>query len=98
MKEIPEIPLVMQAATPEAKRAIGFEWADSSVGKRFKIGGNPDFVQSDGSQACKSCGGEMTFYAQIDSVGDEVCLADVGMVYVFVCFGCFASESFVQSR
>jgi hypothetical protein len=97
MKKIPEIPLVMQAATIEAERAIGFTWAAASVGKRSKIGGRPDFVQAESRQVCKSCGSEMTFYAQIDSVGDEVCLADVGMVYVFVCFDCFTSESFVQS-
>ncbi|MES0864214.1 hypothetical protein ABLN87_17825 [Ruegeria sp. SCPT10] len=97
MKEIPEIPLVMQATTMEAEREIGFKWADASVGRRSKIGGKPDLVQDGCRQVCKSCGSEMTFYAQIDSVGDEVCLADVGMVYVFVCFDCFTSESFVQS-
>ena len=97
MKDIPEIPLVMQPDTMEAERAVGFKWADASVGKRSKIGGKPDFLKNGHSQVCESCGSEMVFYAQIDSVGDDVCLADVGMVYVFVCFNCFTSESFVQS-
>jgi len=39
----------------------------------------------------------MTFYGQLDSVGDSISLADVGMVYVFVCFDCFTSKSVLQS-
>jgi hypothetical protein len=31
----------------------------------------------------------MTFYGQLDSVGDDVVLADAGVVQVFVCFDCF---------
>jgi len=39
----------------------------------------------------------MTFYAQLDSISDEICIADCGMIYVFVCFGCYQSTSIVQS-
>ena len=28
----------------------------------------------------------MTYYAQLDSINDEFCIADCGMIYVFVCF------------
>jgi len=30
----------------------------------------------------------MTFYGQLDSIGDEYIIADDGMVYVCVCFNC----------
>jgi hypothetical protein len=39
----------------------------------------------------------MTFYGQLDSVGDGNVVADVGMVYVFVCFDCFTTKSVLQS-
>ncbi len=39
----------------------------------------------------------MTFYGQLDSVGDTICLADVGMIYIFVCFDCFTTRSVLQS-
>jgi len=39
----------------------------------------------------------MTFYGQLDSVGDQIALADVGMIYVFVCFNCFETRSILQS-
>ena len=39
----------------------------------------------------------MTFYGQLDSVSDEVCLGDVGVVLVFVCFDCFEATAQVES-
>lgn len=39
----------------------------------------------------------MTFYGQLDSIGDEYVLADCGMIYVFVCFDCFTTKSFIHS-
>ena len=39
----------------------------------------------------------MTFYAQLDSINDEYNLADVGLIYVFVCFDCFETRSVLQS-
>jgi hypothetical protein len=39
----------------------------------------------------------MTFHAQIDSINDEIALADCGMIYVFVCFDCFETKSLLQS-
>lgn len=34
---------------------------------------------------------------QLDSVNDDVVLADCGLVYVFVCFDCFEAAAVVQS-
>lgn len=39
----------------------------------------------------------MTFYGQLDSVGDDFALADVGVVMVFVCFDCFEAAALVDS-
>lgn len=94
---IPEIPLVPAPETPEAKQAVGFKWAGEVVGHRHKLGGEPDWLQDAEIPACASCGEAMTFYGQLDSIGDEHCLADVGMIYVFVCFGCFTARSLLQS-
>ncbi|QYK04482.1 hypothetical protein [Shewanella zhangzhouensis] len=94
--KIPEIKLIPTPESIEAKEAIGFKYNDEA-GSRHKIGGEPDFVQGENAWP-KCCGDKMTFYGQLDSVGDEYSLGDCGMVYVFVCFGCFNSVSFVQSH
>ena len=94
--KIPEIALKLDPQTPEAKAAIGFEYTESLIGTRSKIGGAPDWMQSPVDVQCDFCRTSMSFYAQIDSVGDNVILADCGMIYVFVCFGCFESKSLVQ--
>ena len=99
--KIPEIKIVLNPETDEAKRAIGFKWAgeDSegrTVGCRHKIGGEPDWLQSDESPDCE-CGKKMAFYGQFDSIGDEFCLGDCGIIYVFVCFDCFTTKSILQS-
>ncbi len=98
MEKIPEIPLVLNPKTEDAKKVVGFEWNDQ-VGERSKIGGTPDWQQGEEKPICPSpgCGKEMTFYGQFDSVGDSVCLADCGMIYVFVCFDCFETKSILQS-
>ena len=95
-RTIPEIPLVLAPATPEARAAIGFEWAGPEIGKRSKIGGVPTWAQKPQVPEC-SCRKPMTFYGQLDSVGDEINLADCGLIYVFVCFDCFETKSLLQS-
>jgi uncharacterized protein YwqG len=94
--KIPEIQLVSNPETDEAKDAIGFKY-NEEAGFSHKIGGHPDFVQGEDDWP-KYCESKMTFYGQLDSVGDDYSLGDCGMVYVFVCFSCFNSESFVQSH
>jgi hypothetical protein len=95
--KIPAIPLVLQPTSEEDKALIGFEWAGEPIGQRHRIGGQPDWIQRDATPTC-TCGKEMTFYAQIDSLGDEICLADCGLIYVFVCFDCFSTQSVLQSN
>ncbi len=94
---LPEIPLSPSPATDEATAAIGFKWADERVGRRHKLGGIPEWLQGPDVPLCSDCQQTMTFYGQLDSVGDGIVLADVGMVYVFVCFDCFTTRSILQS-
>lgn len=93
---IPPIPLLTNPETPEAKAAVGFQWAGDEIGKRHRLGGSPDWIQGDESPSC-SCGRKMTFYGQLDSIGDQHILGDCGIVYVFVCFDCLNTKSVVQS-
>ena len=92
--KIPEIKLELKPENEEAKREIGFKWAGENIGQRSKLGGKPEWIQE--TPNC-SCGKPMTFYGQLDSIGDEINLADCGIIYVFVCFDCFESKSIVQS-
>ncbi len=39
----------------------------------------------------------MTFYAQLDSLGDEFVIADCGLIHVFVCFDCVEVAALVGS-
>jgi hypothetical protein len=39
----------------------------------------------------------MTFYAQLDSLNDEIVLGDLGMIYVFVCFDCLEVKALLQT-
>jgi len=65
-------------------------------GKRHRLGGMPDFLQPTDFPACP-CGKQMTFYGQLDSINDEINLADCGLIQVFVCFDCFETQSILTS-
>src|SRR5260221_600456 len=39
----------------------------------------------------------MSFYGQLDSINDEFCIADCGMICVFICFGCNTTLSMIHS-
>ncbi|MCC9168911.1 hypothetical protein [Pontibacter harenae] len=92
MKEIPEIKLVPVPETDEAKKAVGYQWNDEA-GTRHKLGGKPNRLSMEEYPTCKNCGEIMSFYAQIDSIGDDYDLADCCAIHVFVCFDCFTTES-----
>ena len=36
-------------------------------------------------------------YGQLDSINDDFCLADCGIIQVFVCFDCYKTTSFIHS-
>ncbi len=97
MKALPEYHLEVVPKDEDAKQAMGFKCADPAVGRRHKIGGAPDYQQQEYVPLCPSCSQEMTFYGQLDSIGDNLVVADCGLVYVFVCFECYQTVSFIQS-
>ena len=90
--EIPKIKLVPHPETDDAKSAIGYQW-NKVAGTRHFIGGSPDNLSKDKYPVCKDCHETMTFYAQIDSIGDKYDLADCMVIQNFVCFNCFNIES-----
>ena len=97
MKNIPPFKLIPQPLTEEAADLPKFKWASPEIGTRHRLGGEPSFIQPADYPQCAECDTTMTFYGQLDSINDQYVLADVGLVFVFVCFGCYATESFIQS-
>ncbi len=96
MRPIPPFKLVAEPLNEDAARLPPFKWAGRDIGKRHRLGGEPEFLQKTERPRC-SCGAHMTFYAQLDSINDEFVLADCGVIYVFVCFSCFQTKSILQS-
>lgn len=97
---LPAFRLIPEPMDDEA-RAVTAEprpdWVWEKIGTRHQLGGIPEFVQSDEYPSCKSCGEAMTFYAQLDAINHKYDLADSGLLYVFICFDCFETVSFIQS-
>jgi len=91
--EIPRIDLAPTPQTPEAAAAIGFQSAPPWAGRRHRIGGTPTGMRAADYPVCRSCQAQMSFYGQLDSVGDQVCIADCFAVAVFICFDCFTTEA-----
>jgi hypothetical protein len=73
-KQIPEIPLHPRPVGPEAIAAIGFPGNLSWVAKH-KLGGEPEWLQDDEWPLC--CEADMTFYAQLGSIGTNFNLGKV---------------------
>ncbi len=97
MKVIPPFKLVPAALDKSAETLPPFKWAGKDIGTRHRLGGSPSFLQDSEWPACKCCGDKMSFYGQLDSINDEFCIADCGLVYVFVCFACNETKSLIQS-
>lgn len=96
-KRIPPFRLQAEPLTPEAADVAGFEWANAEVGTRHRLGGEPEGMAASEYPRCRDCGQPMTFYGQLDSIGDDIALADAGVVEVFVCFDCFDASARVRS-
>jgi hypothetical protein len=94
---IPPFKLVPKPLDDAAAALPKFKYADGEMGTRHKLGGTPDFIQGDEHPVCPDCKERMMFYGQLDSINDEFCIADCGMIYVFLCFGCLETKSVLQS-
>ena len=98
MKKIPPFRLEPEPLNEEAAKLPKFKWAADEVGTRHQLGGDPLFLQKAPPwPKCASCNKPMTFYGQLDSINDDLIIADCGMVYVFVCLDCNEVSSFIQS-
>jgi hypothetical protein len=96
-KRVPPFRLDAHPLSAEAEEAAGFEWAGPEVGHRHRIGGEPGGLAEAEFPRCQSCREPMTFYGQLDSIGDDFALADAGVVEVFVCFDCFEAAARISS-
>jgi hypothetical protein len=96
-RSIPPFRLVAEPVWDEARAAAGFKWAGPDIGTRHRLGGEPTWLQGEATPRCADCGEPMTFYGQLDSIGDDVVLADCGLIYVFVCFDDFRASAVLQS-
>jgi len=92
VKKVPAFQLRAVPLTDEAAALKGLDYAAPDVGTRHRIGGESP-LRSEDDPACGSCNELMTFYGQLDSIGEGFELADVGLIAVFVCFDCFTTES-----
>jgi hypothetical protein len=90
--EIPKVKLVTQPETDDAKEIVGYKWNDVA-GTRHYLGGKPDGLIESEYPTCEDCKKTMTFYAQIDSIGDKFDLADCMVIHNFVCFDCFSVKA-----
>jgi len=97
MKKIPPFKLVPQPANDEARSLAKFKWAPKEIGTRHQLGGEPGNMQDSLWPKCASCHDKMTFYGQLDSINDDICIADCGMIYVFVCLDCLETAAIVES-
>ena len=98
MKKIPPFRLVPEPLSKEAVNLPGFRWAAPEVGTRNRLGGEPVPRLDDGHwPCCPDCRELMSFYGQLDSVNDEFCVADVGIICVFLCFDCCQVMATIES-
>jgi hypothetical protein len=97
VKKIPPFKLVPEPQSDEAGDLPKFKWASPEIGTRHQLGGEPHFLQTEAWPECQGCHEPMTFYGQLDSVNDEICIADCGLIYVFICFDCYSTTSIVHS-
>jgi hypothetical protein len=86
-----------EGGRPAEVQRAGRDSAGREIGTRHKLGGNPAFLQGPETPLCPDCKEPITFYGQLDSINDDFCLADCGIIYVFVCFDCYKTASFIHS-
>jgi hypothetical protein len=96
VEPIPEISLKMVPECSKAHAVVNGSFGYSEAGNGHKLGGSPDWIQSDETPDCPECGEPMDFYGQLDHLGSIESLKDEGMIYVFLCRECYATETVLQ--
>ena len=98
MKHIPRFRLVPEPADEDARRLAKFRWAGDDVGSRHQLGGEPTPAISESHwPRCPDCRERMSFYGQLDSLNDDYCVADAGVLCIFFCFDCNEVVATVES-
>jgi len=97
LKKIPPFKLIAEPQNETAQSLPKFGWARGDIGTRHRLGGEPSFLQKEQWPTCPTCREAMTFYGQLDSINDDFCIADCGMIYAFLCFDCLQTTSIIQS-
>jgi hypothetical protein len=101
---------VMFERVARGKHALGPDDWIEALGRRSKLGGEPDWVQSPETPNCAHCHKPMSFVGQIDSIehyatanphrqdfkDQHYMFGDVGMFYIFFCFKCLETKSIFQ--
>ncbi len=98
MKSIPPFKLNPEPLSDEARHMSKFKWASKEIGTRHRLGGEPQHFDKEQWPSCSGGHGKMTFYGQLDSINDDICIADCGIVYVFLCFDCYRAIAVVSSN
>lgn len=98
MKKIPMFRLVPEPTSDEGRQLPRFKWANDEVGRRHQLGGAPSrAIDDDRWPQCPDCQDRMTFYGQLDSINDEFCVADAGVICVFVCLECNEVQAIIDT-
>jgi hypothetical protein len=95
-ESIPEIPLKMVPESTKAQAVVRGNHGYTEAGDGHKLGGTPDWIQSDETPDCPECGEPMDFYGQLDHLGSVESLRDSGMIYVFLCRECYTTAAILQ--
>ncbi len=80
MKTIPPFKLTPEPLNEEAREMAPFKWGPKEIGQRHRLGGHPDSIRDQQWPTCPTCRVKMSFYGQLDSINDEVCIADCGLI------------------
>lgn len=64
MEPIPEISLKLIPESSKARAVVNGDFGYSEAGNGNKLGGSPDWIQSDETPDCQECGEPMDFYGE----------------------------------